>query len=403
MFLLKMYRRLSLIICTHFFTTGPGEALEDFLRPRVNVLVSIVHPFYYSRVDSTVVSCFSEGGLRKAIRIPTLPQLGLLNYARDFLTTVITVIFLRKRFNLFIGLDPLNALSGLFLRKMGFVDRVVFYAIDYVPFRFRNTLLNDLYHAVERICAERSDWTWNLASAMSLQRIRGGIKTGTQLIVPIGSNFERIKRMSLSEIRRHRLVYAGSLRAGQGVELAVESLSSLRDSVPKAELVIIGSGPLEEELRRHVHKLGLDQYITFTGHIPDHREVERVIGGCGIGLALYEPTEENYTKYTEPGKVKLYMACGLPVVMTRVPEIAKRVEQLGAGIVVDYDSREVANAIRRLCSNDSLYTSARAAATSYASNYSWSTIFGSTFSTMFTHAATDESQNIVPARNRLKS
>lgn len=37
-----------------------------------------------------------------------------------------------------------------------------------------------------------------------------------------------------------------------------------------------------------------------------------------ISLALYEATTNSFIRYTEPGKIKMYMACGLVVMTTRI-------------------------------------------------------------------------------------
>jgi glycosyltransferase involved in cell wall biosynthesis len=271
-------------------------------------------------------------------------------------------IILRKKFDFFIGSNPLNALSGITLRKLGFVRKVVFYKIDYVPTRFASPILNLFYDKLDAVSSELSDWTWNLAQPMINERVKRGIHLGPQLIVPIGSNFDRIQRGHPSQVFRNRMVYMGSLRQGQGIQMAVEAFKKVRDILPNAEFVIIGSGPLEKELKRRVSKLGLDDFVTFTGEVLSHEEVEKILTTCGIGLAPYEPSPNNFTRYTEPGKVKVYLACGLPVVITRVPEIANELEARGAGFISDYTVDGLAATIVKLIQDEAAYMDARSAA-----------------------------------------
>ncbi len=379
------YEKLSVIICSHYFTTGPAEPLETFLKPRIKFLVSILHPFYHSKRRHSTITSFSNGQIEKILRVRTLPRFGFLSYARDFAITFLVVIAYRKRFDLFIGLNSLLASCGLLLKKIGIVREVVLYTIDYVPFRFENKILNSVYHAVDRLCSERVDWTWNLSAAMIRERKLRNIKLRAQLVVPIGSNFERIKRLPINQVRRNRLVYMGSLREGQGIELAIEALPKIRAAIPDADMLVIGSGPLERRLRLLVLKLGLKDSVTFTGQVPNHEDVERMISSCGIAIAAYEPSVKGFTQYTEPGKVKVYLACGVPVIITKVPEIAAEIDKRGAGWVIDYDITELADGVMRLCTDDGFYRSARAAATTFASEYSWTEIFRRTFEGMQAH------------------
>jgi len=328
------------------------------------------------------VRIYESGSLSRTLYFRTLPKFGTLNYVRDFALTLTMPIALRRKFDYFIGSNPLNALAGILLRRLGFVQDVVFYKIDYVPKRFANRVLNTLYNRLDRFSSEHSDWTWNLAQTMIKERSKRGLRLSHQLVVPIGTNFERIRRAPPSQVIPSRLVYMGSLRQGQGIQLAVEAFSEIKRELSQAELVIVGNGPLEKELKSNVTKLGLDYCVTFTGQIPSHEEVERILTTCGIGLAPYEPSTDNYTQYTEPGKVKVYLACGLPVVITRVPEIARDIEQSGAGVVIDYNAHDLAVAIETLIRDESTYWKARSAAISFASRYTWDSIFETAFSSM---------------------
>jgi len=78
-----------------------------------------------------------------------------------------------------------------------------------------------------------------------------------------------------------------------------------------------------------------------------------------IGLAPYVPGADTYTQYTDPGKPKLYLACGLPVIITDVPASADLIDKAKAGIKVDYTPESIAQAIKRLLSDDELFNNYR--------------------------------------------
>jgi len=72
-----------------------------------------------------------------------------------------------------------------------------------------------------------------------------------------------------------------------------------------------------------------------------------------IGIALWGKKGNNY--YGDPGKTKLYSACGLPVITTENNPYADIVRKTGAGIVVRYTKRDVQRAVRRICKNYKFY------------------------------------------------
>ncbi len=327
-----MLSKLSVITCSNFFTTGPANALEQFLSSRTSFLACAFHPFYYSKLRHSFVNIYEDGFPLRTRYFRTLPRFGVLSYLRDYALSFMLPIFLRKKFDYFIGSNPLNALAGITLRKLGFVRKVIFYKIDYVPTRFTNPVLNFFYDQLDRISSELSDWTWNLAQPMISERVKRGIRLGPQLIVPIGSNFERIQRRPPSQVYRNRIVYMGSLRQGQGIQMAVEAFDKVRSILPHAEFVIVGTN--------------------------------------------------NFTRYTEPGKVKVYLACGLPVIITRVPEIANEIEARGAGIVSDYTIDGLASTIVKLIQDETAYMDARSAAIAFASQFTWDNVFDRAFNSM---------------------
>src|SRR3989344_3727201 len=55
-------------------------------------------------------------------------------------------VFIRnRRYDLFIGLEAVNAIAGILLRKLGIVKTVVYYVSDYSPDRYKPKWVNDLY------------------------------------------------------------------------------------------------------------------------------------------------------------------------------------------------------------------------------------------------------------------
>ena len=77
----------------------------------------------------------------------------------------------RKKIDLFIGIDNLNALTGIIMKAFGKVDKVAYYIIDHMDRRFKNPFFNFFYETIDRIACENSDVIWSLSA-----RIAGGEK-----------------------------------------------------------------------------------------------------------------------------------------------------------------------------------------------------------------------------------
>jgi len=369
---------LQLVIVTHVFATGPAQELEQYLKPRACRVMFIGHPFPYSE---DCRSFYEEYTMGKMVKNGTafwwnLP--GPLMYVKDLCYTILWILTSRETFDVYIGADNLNAFAGVLLGWIGRVQKVVFYTVDYVPQRFSNTVLNKLYHLLDRFCVRHCDCVWNLSAAMTKERERKGYTKGSsafQVVVPIGTHFTQIKRLPLERIDRKHLVYLGHFRPGQGLDLIIKSIPIVMKTVPDVRLTLIGTGPMEEGLRRMVDHLRLSKNVEFRGLIRDHSDVEQILVKCAVGLAPYEPNPKSFTWYADPSKPKQYMACGLPVIITRVPEIADRIGKMHAGIVVHYNEEALAEAAIKLLTDDRFFQECRKNAIELASEFDWDAIF----------------------------
>ena len=66
-----------------------------------------------------------------------------------------------------------------------------------------------------------------------------------------------------------------------------------------------------------------------------------------MGIAPYVPDPNSFTWYADPGKPKVYLGCGIPVIITKVPEVAFEISKRKAGIAINYDSHELSEAIKK--------------------------------------------------------
>lgn len=366
---------LNVAVVTHVFATGPAQELEGYLKDKVKYLFFIGHPFRYAfpRYSFFRVYDGKKNNYSRAIdwRLPEL-----FTYLKDFFYTLIWILRSGKKFDVYIGADCLNAFAGVILKKIGVAKRTIFYTVDYAPKRFKNGFLNSIYLFLDKLCVNNCDYVWNLSGRMIEARKENGVKrTDNQMIVPIGVSSKKISLPEINDINRFQIVYLGHLRKFQGLELVIESMPQLILKYPQIKLVIVGTGELEFFLRKRVGELKLEDNVEFKGYIEDHKEVEEFLSRCALGLALYEPHPNSFTRYSDPSKPKQYMSCGLPVIITRVPWIAKEIEDRRCGLVVNYNNEEFVSAVLSLIGEVKKIDEFRQNAIKYAATMRWDNIF----------------------------
>ena len=116
------------------------------------------------------------------------------------------------------------------------------------------------------------------------------------------------------------------------------------------KLIVGGSGPMREYYTNLSRKLGVIDNISFVGYIPDENLAEYYNGCKLFVLPSTDPTREGF------GIVLLEaMACGRPVISTKITGVAKDIADRGAGIVVEPENtKALARAIRAILSDHNL-------------------------------------------------
>lgn len=116
--------------------------------------------------------------------------------------------------------------------------------------------------------------------------------------------------------------FVGGLRPWHGVETLPQVVAALRARHPGIHALIVGDGPLRDDVAREVTRLGLEDHVTLTGAVP-HDEVPAYIRAFDLALAPYPAA--SHTFYFSPLKIYEYLACGVPVVAARLGQIADAV------------------------------------------------------------------------------
>jgi len=114
-------------------------------------------------------------------------------------------------------------------------------------------------------------------------------------------------------------MYHGTLVERNGVDLAVEALTQVRQSVPAAELRIYGPRtPFLDQVMLTVSEKGLEKAVHYLG--PRRlEELVQAIAECDVGVI---PNKRSiFTELNTPTRIFEYLALGKAVVTPRAPGI----------------------------------------------------------------------------------
>ncbi len=111
--------------------------------------------------------------------------------------------------------------------------------------------------------------------------------------------------------------FVGSLKPWHGVDILIDAVSRLARTRPALRLLIVGDGPQRAVLAEQVTSSGLTDRVVFTGAVPADA-VPRYVAAVDVAAAPYLPADDFYFS---PMKVAEAMACGRPVVASRIGPI----------------------------------------------------------------------------------
>ncbi len=146
---------------------------------------------------------------------------------------------------------------------------------------------------------------------------RGPVPPDDVAVVRNGPDPDTMRRRPVTSLRRppqrHLAVWMGNMGPQDGVDDAVRAVAHLVHQIGRRDVhvVFIGRGEVLDEVRSLAGELGVDDYVTFTGWIPDD-EAFQWLSAADVGLSADPPGPLN--DKSTMNKTLEYMSFGLPVV-----------------------------------------------------------------------------------------
>jgi glycosyltransferase involved in cell wall biosynthesis len=375
------------LIITHELFYGASQALRDYLiTNKIKELFIISNPIR-SENRTSYFQSYRSGKKYASQQFRRRRAGSVVSYIIDTILSLYWGIFFIRKCDIAVCVDPLSCVSGIILRLFKKADTVIFYSIDYIPKRFSHSFLNYIYHQIEAFAICQSDECWDVS-----ERIETGRKEFSNMpsynykkhIVPIGVWRNEIVRVeSLRKYNTHQIIFTGTLLKKQGIDILLEATLKVQKTIPDVSLVIIGGGEYAKDIEAKIAYLGLANAVMLLGWMSDQEKIRSYIQNSALAAALYDPkgrSEDNFTYFSDPTKIKTYAACGVPIVMTDVPHNARALVQSGCAIVVPYESDRLAKALVSLLSHSDRMLQMRKNALTYIQQYTWENIYNTVFS-----------------------
>jgi glycosyltransferase involved in cell wall biosynthesis len=369
----------KIVLSSHVSSVyAPTKPLVKYLIKKFSNVSIIYHPFSDLVGEPSTCALYVNGNLKEKSEAKNTKNENA-NYPLSFLLNFYFILSKKNKYDLFIGMDCLNAICGIILRKIGIVDKVIFYTVDYARIRFKNKIMNNVYHLLDKICVKNSDYVWNVSKRICNVRMQQGLVASRNFLVPNGVHIDQVNYLPPEKITKESFFYVGHLKKEKGIHSIITSMPKMIETVPSARLIVIGGGSYRRQLEDIVNNLGLQNHVFFLGSMTNENILKEIVK-YGIGLAPYTSSED-YNFYCNPVKVKEYLAAGCPVIITDVPDISLDVKKYELGFVIkekDFQGEFIQCAIKIL-RNSELYERYRRNALEYASKYDWDMIYDQSF------------------------
>ena len=195
--------------------------------------------------------------------------------------------------------------------------------------------------------------------------IARGIAPANITMIPNGLDHAHYSPPDVAPGRR--ILSLGRIEPYKRIDIAVDAMAKLVQTVPDAHLTIVGRGDAFPALERQVTKLGLDHAVEFRGFVSEQEKVELY----RRARVFVNPSEKEGWGLT----ILEANACGVPAVASDVPGLRDSVRHEETGLLVPHgDVNAMAAALHGVLTDDATWTRLRSGALQWAANFTWESV-----------------------------
>jgi len=209
-----------------------------------------------------------------------------------------------------------------------------------------------------------------IALTEDMKRAMQAIYNRDITIVPNGIDLkEYTSELPVQNVERaeKRILFVGRLHPVKGTQYLLGAMSIVHRELREAKLILVGDGEEREHLETLTDNLGIRECVEFAGRVP-HERVKDYMNQAEV--FVLSSLSEGF-----PVTILEAMACGLPVVATRVGGIPDIIEDGTNGYLVDTMNQEqLAEALLKLLQDEKLRRDISGNNREKAKKYRWDAV-----------------------------
>lgn len=251
----------------------------------------------------------------------------LLEYAIAFLKTLLISckIYIKHPFNVIHTANPPDIffLIGLLYKPLGV--KFIFDHHDVCPEAYldkKSEPVKDFLYRLQLILEKLSFWSADIVistntSYKKIATTRGKKKSSKVFVVRNGPDIEKYRvyppDKKIRDGFKYLVGYIGVMAKLDGVDYLIRAADYIIKKANRKEIgfILIGSGTSINELKELTSSLRLNEYVKFTGRIPDE-QAYLILSSIDIGAAPDPPS--NLNNISTMNKIMDYMWFGKPIV-----------------------------------------------------------------------------------------
>lgn len=180
-----------------------------------------------------------------------------------------------------------------------------------------------------------------LAHGCDAQRLRLIYMGADSMFAQAGLAFVRETNDSPLE-----LIYIGTVSKARGRDVMLEAVSMVNKQGMRARLTIVGADAEQlDYCANYARQLGITDAVIMHGRVPG-RDIPGFLKHADVGLCLWE--DQPWWRFNPPTKLFEYLVAGLPVLASNIRTHTQYIAHGQNGIVFEYESGSLAQAIREL-------------------------------------------------------
>lgn len=166
--------------------------------------------------------------------------------------------------------------------------------------------------------------------------------------IPLKKDVLKVEEVSFPT-KNKTILYQGVLNPGRGIKPMIKALKFIDD----LDLIIIGYGKVEQELKDFVAKHKMNNRVHFLGRV-ERDKLFNYTKQATLGMVLEEPLGLSF-QFSLPNKLFDYIHAEIPIIAGNLPEISRIINEHKVGVLVDdYKPATIAATIHNLLKDKSL-------------------------------------------------